>query len=256
MQAYKRPPAQGLAWVSRGFALWKRNPGFFAYLTFGYFLAAMSVASLPFVGIAAALVLLPTLSLGVLNGALLVHEQKPSRPEVLFTGYRSNTRALLGIGVGSLGYNMLALVLAAALFDSSLPGALFAPEPAGEEAGVPAGLLEDIVLHHLLTVPLAMATFFAPVLAAWQGVSAPKAMFFSLVACWRNLLPFISFTVAAFFIVVMAPMMVGSMLAMASPFLAQVAVIAVMLSALSVVFASFLPVTLDVFGQDLPGHAA
>jgi len=254
MQAYKRPPAQGIVWVSRGFALWKRNPGFFAYLTFGYFLTAMSVASLPFLGIALALVLLPSLSLGVLNGALLVHEKKGARPEVLFTGYKSNTPALLGIGAASLATNLLVLVLAAALFDSNLLNALMAPEPATAEAALPAGFLNDVILHHLLTVPLAMATFFAPVLAGWQGVSAPKAMFFSLVACWRNFLPFCSYAVAAFFIVVMAPMLVGTFMAAASPFIGQVAVIAAMLSALSVLFASFLPITLDVFGHDIPGH--
>jgi hypothetical protein len=254
MQAYKRPPTQGLVWVSRGFALWKRNPGFFAYLTFGYFLTAMSVASLPFLGIAVALVLLPSLSLGVLNGALLVQEKQGARPEVLFAGYKSNTRGLLGIGAASLATNVLVLVIAAVLFDSNLLSAIMAPEPASTEPGLPAGFIEDVMLHHVLTLPLAMATFFAPALAGWQGISAPKAMFFSIVACWRNFLPFCSYSVAAFFIVVMAPMFVGTLVAAASPFIAQVAVVAAMLSALSVLFASFLPITLDVFGHDLPGH--
>jgi hypothetical protein len=35
-------------------------------------------------------------------------------------------------------------------------------------------------------VPVAMLFWFAPVLAAWHDVPPVKAMFFSVVSCWRN----------------------------------------------------------------------
>jgi hypothetical protein len=35
-------------------------------------------------------------------------------------------------------------------------------------------------------VPVAMLFWFAPVLTAWHDVPPVKAMFFSVVSCWRN----------------------------------------------------------------------
>jgi hypothetical protein len=38
----------------------------------------------------------------------------------------------------------------------------------------------------VLASPLLMAFWFAPLLTAWDGVSAGKSLFFSFVASWRN----------------------------------------------------------------------
>ena len=49
--------------------------------------------------------------------------------------------------------------------------------------GIPGPAL--IALLALL-VPFAMTVWFAPVLCGWHGMAAPKALFFSFFACWRN----------------------------------------------------------------------
>ena len=42
-------------------------------------------------------------------------------------------------------------------------------------------------------IPVAMIFWFSPILAAWHDVPPVKAMFFSVVSCWRNRGAFIVF---------------------------------------------------------------
>ncbi len=51
-----------------------------------------------------------------------------------------------------------------------------------ENSGAPLALLASLVIY----VPVAMMFWFAPVLTAWHDVPPVKAMFFSVVSCWRN----------------------------------------------------------------------
>ncbi len=76
------------------------------------------------------------------------------------------------------------------------------PPPAAAMALTP---LRVLVLGASLAVwlPLQMTIWFAPVLCAWHGMTAGKALFFSFFACWRNRGPmvlFLSALLGAFFL--------------------------------------------------------
>ncbi len=45
-------------------------------------------------------------------------------------------------------------------------------------------------LSMVLYIPLSMMFWHAPALVHWQGLPAAKSLFFSIVACWRNLRAF------------------------------------------------------------------
>jgi hypothetical protein len=47
----------------------------------------------------------------------------------------------------------------------------------------------------ILMMPVLMAYWFAPVLAAWHGQSVGKSLFFSFVACWLNWRAFFAYSV-------------------------------------------------------------
>ena len=49
-----------------------------------------------------------------------------------------------------------------------------------------AALAVFTLTYLVLATPLLMAFWFAPLLAAWDGVGAAKSLFFSFVASWRN----------------------------------------------------------------------
>ena len=64
---------------------------------------------------------------------------------------------------------------------------------AAEEIDAQAFQREAIAraLQVLLCLPVFLAMWYAPVLAAWHGLPAGKALFFSIVAVWRNLGAFV-----------------------------------------------------------------
>jgi hypothetical protein len=65
----------------------------------------------------------------------------------------------------------------------------------------------------LLLLPYAMTMCFAPVLSGWYGLSAPKALFFSFFACWRNRTALLVYVITLLGISVIAAMILGSLIA-------------------------------------------
>jgi len=58
-----------------------------------------------------------------------------------------------------------------------------------ENSNIMLAVLTALVFY----IPVAMLFWFSPILAAWHDVPPIKAMFFSLVSCWRNRGAFIVF---------------------------------------------------------------
>ncbi|QID16636.1 hypothetical protein G3580_02720 [Nitrogeniibacter mangrovi] len=254
MQAYKRTPSHGIAWVAQGFALWKRNPALVTYLTFGYLLMLVVINTIPFIGQVIAALVMPAVSLGVLNGLLAVHEKRKVGPDVLFSGFKSDIHALVTVGGLYLIGSLLALA-ASAIADGGILLQILTGFRAPDEDTMNApGLFTAALITVALTTPLMMAYWFAPMLVGWQKVSAPKAMFFSLVACWRNWPAFFLYSMGIFFVVIGAPSLLVAVIATASPTLASLLAIPLPLVAIPIVFATFLPNALDIFGHDIPGH--
>ena len=62
-----------------------------------------------------------------------------------------------------------------------------------------------------LLLPYTMTMWFAPVLSGWYGLSAPKALFFSFFACWRNRAAMLVYTLTLIGISVIAVMIMGAL---------------------------------------------
>lgn len=251
MQAYKRPPARGIAWVAEGFALWKRNPALLTYLAFGYLLFLVLLSVVPVIGQAIASLLMPIISLGVLNGTLAVHEGRKVGPEVLLSGFKSDVGGLVTVGGLYLVGTLLALGATGLVDGGMLIKIMVGGQKLDETTMDTPGLLEASLLGTVLTTPLMMAYWFAAMLVGWQGMSAPKAMFFSLIACWRNWMAFFIYGLAIFFLVLGGPALLIAAVAQSSPTLASLLSIPLPLIAIPIVFATFLPNALDVFGHDV-----
>jgi hypothetical protein len=62
-------------------------------------------------------------------------------------------------------------------------------ENAIANSNIPLAVITALAFY----VPVAMLFWFSPILAAWHDVPPVKAMFFSVVSCWRNRGAFIVF---------------------------------------------------------------
>ena len=67
MQANQLPMQRGWTWLRDGVQLWRRNPALITFATFGYLLTLVVLSVVPLIGQLAASLIMPALSVGVLN---------------------------------------------------------------------------------------------------------------------------------------------------------------------------------------------
>jgi hypothetical protein len=180
MQARVVAPLRGAQWLLHGWRLFAAAPLGWLALVFVYWVSMMVLSLLPF-GAAAAPLLVPAFSVGFMAAGRAAARGAPVELAQLFEGFRNALRPQLSLGV----------VYFACLASLFLLSGLRAGDMPSE---VSAGLLAAGALY----VPVMMAFWFAPVLAAWHGVSPGKSLFFSFVAClvnWRAFLVYGALTV-------------------------------------------------------------
>lgn len=247
MQANVLPSSRGWYWLLAGFQLWRRSPALIAFASFGYLLALLVISIFPFIGQLAASLLMPALSMGVMNACRALDQQQKPGPEVLFSGFRHNLPALIGVGGLYLVASIVVLLLVSLFDDGSLASIL--REGEFETGGQSMANLQLILIIGLaLSTPVMMAYWFAPILAAWWQLPALKAMFFSFFACLRNWRPFLVYAIAVAVCGVLLPGLIIALLGALSPLLASLLALPLPLVLLPVLFASFYTCARDVFG--------
>jgi hypothetical protein len=190
MQLIEVPAKAGYVWFRQGIWLFRRNPLAFLTLFFAYLLAMTLISAIPVVGGVLPLIFVPGVAVGFMAACRDTVAGKPVFPTVLVDGFRSYGPVVAKrlFALGGIYVLAMTLVLAAsALADGgtllqlmTLGGSV--DTDALENSNVPFAVLASLVLY----VPVSMLFWFAPVLTAWHDVPPVKAMFFSVVSCWRN----------------------------------------------------------------------
>ncbi|HWP19306.1 MAG TPA: BPSS1780 family membrane protein [Burkholderiaceae bacterium] len=199
-------PSRGAWWVRQGFRVFFRQPLAFTALFFLFLFGAFIVLTLPLLGGLLMLALLPVVTLGFMIGTRESLLGRFPLPGVFLAPFRQGAvriRSLLLLGVAyalaSLGIMTLADWVdggsVAALQDAMGQGE--ASREMMDDPRVQSGLM----LRLVLTVPLSLLFWHAPALIHWAGVDAPRAVFFSIVACWRNKWAFLVYAFTWAFVV-------------------------------------------------------
>jgi hypothetical protein len=197
MQLIEVPAKAGYVWFRQGIWLFRKNPLAFLTLFFTYLLVMTLVSQIPVIGGVLPLAFIPGVAVGFMAACRNTIAGKPVFPTILVDGFHSYgpvvAKRLLVLGV--LYVVGMALVLAAsALADGGMLlkvmlGAAAMDQDAIANSNIPLAVLTALVVY----IPVAMIFWFSPILAAWHDVPPVKAMFFSLVSCWRNRGAFIVF---------------------------------------------------------------
>ena len=253
MQAHKLPSSRGWAWLREGLQVWRKNPALITFAAFGYLLMLVLVSIFPFIGQLVASLIMPALSVGVLNACRAVDAGRKLGPDVLFSGFRSNLPALIAIGGIYLVGTLVVLMLVSLVDNGTLMEAMRGGQ-IDEAAAAEANFGFTLVVALTLSTPLMMAYWFAPALAAWWNMPAPKAMFFSFYACLRNWRPFLAYSIGLLLFGAIVPGLIIGVMGLVSPSLATLASVPLPLVLVPVLFASFYANIRDVFG--LPGDKA
>ena len=184
------PAKQGLLWVKQGIRTFWRQPLAFTGLFF-LFMAWVSLLSMvPFIGAALALLVLPAATLGLMVATEQAASGKFPMPTVMLVAFRAGQqrlKAMLLLGV-LYALSFLAVMAISALVDGGgFAKVYLANAPITPEVVNDADFQAAMWLTTIMYVPLSMLFWHAPALVHWHGVPPVKSLFFSAIACWRNL---------------------------------------------------------------------
>jgi hypothetical protein len=184
------PAATGFQWVKLGFRTFLKQPLALAALVFLYATLGLALLVLPFVGPFLACALVPVATLGLMAATRVAQESAFPMPTVLFTGLRASrerVRSMLALGA----------LYAASIFALAVVVALVVPMSVEGKTTVDIAQSDEfrfrVMLTALFYMPFSLAFWHAPALVHWHGVPAGKSLFFSFVACIRNLRAFAAY---------------------------------------------------------------
>lgn len=251
MQARIVAAARGVRWLAEGWRLFRAAPLGWLAMVFAYLLLTQVLALVPVVGAAAAALLVPAFSVGLMAAARSAASAGRVEIAQLFEGFRGRLRSQLVLGAVYLACLMVVIV-ATTLADgeNGLRAVLAGRRPAQELR--PDELIVPLAVFALAYTPVMMLFWFAPPLAAWHGAAPAKALFYSFFACWLNWRAFLAYGTVTACVMLAVPFLVLAGLALASggslrPQAATL-VLPLALALLPALFASFYASYRDVFG--------
>ena len=186
MQALTLPARRGWRWLTDGFAIFRRNQLKLSLAVLGYWIVMALINAVPLLGQLAATLLIPVFSVSLMNACRLLEQGTPLPPQLLFSGFQHNLRALLTLGAVYIAASVAILAIVAAADGGVLFRLVVLAESPPEEVLTSGAVMFAGQLALLLFAPLMMAFWYAPVLVAWHDLSVGKSLFFSFVACLRN----------------------------------------------------------------------
>lgn len=193
---------QGLQWVGGGWRVFGQQPLGFSALFALVGLSALLLVQVPLAGPVLALGLMPLASAGFLIATREALAGRRVHPGLLLGPLRDpvQRRGLVQLG-GVYAVAALAVVLLAHLLDGGRFAA--AVEAIANDQATPEMMADPmlefgVLLRLALMAALSLLFWHAPALVLWHGQSTPKALFGSLLACWRSLGAFFLYALAWF----------------------------------------------------------
>jgi hypothetical protein len=199
---------RGWDWIAEGFALFRKQPGIWILTAVVLGVLFVLISLIPLLGSFASALLFPIFAGGLMIGCKDVDRGGALELEDLFAGFTQKTGDLVLVGAFNLaGWVVIAFVAAGVIGGGAFMGMM---RGGLSGAGMSlASMLIAMLLAAGLSVPLYMATWFAPVLIVLQDMSAGAALKASFFACLRNWIPFLVYGVVLLVLGVIAAIPLG-----------------------------------------------
>ncbi len=186
---------RGWDWIVEAYALFRRQPGMWILTVVVLGVLFVVISMIPVLGSLASALLLPIFGAGLMLGCRALDQGGELELAHLFAGFKERTGDLVMVGVFNLiGWTIMAVAMVAVIgggvFMGMLRGGLLG-------AGLSiASILFAALLVAGLSVPMYMATWFAPALIVLNGMAPVAALKASFFACLRNWIAFLVYSVA------------------------------------------------------------
>lgn len=246
------PARHGWFWLVRGFFLFRKNPPMWTLLVFTYWIVVALINQIPKVGPPVSTLLLPAFSVSFMVICRQLDRGEPLLPILLFAGFRNRLPTLITLGGMYLLSILLVLGISALADQGVLAYWVIYGTPPGAQAVRDGSLSSALMIAAAAGTPVVMAFWFAPVLVAWDGMGAAKALFFSFFASWRNWRAFLLYgaVMALAGTALSVAMVTAALLLRGHPELLRLAMIAAVLITMPTLFGSFYGAYLDVFPHE------
>lgn len=252
MQARIVSVAGGARWLVDGWGIFRRAMLGWLALVAAYLLLTNLVAYVPVIGIFAALVIVPPLSVGLMAGARAASHGATPEFSMLFDGFRGNARTQVTLGVVYMVSSVVVFLAMAAADEGGQLRAMLSGKLKPEELAI-GQILPPLLVAAVLYTPVMMAFWFAPPLAAWHSLGAAKSLFFSFYACMVNWRAFLGYGALAALLMVVLPFVALTVLVVITGGAVGLSIMgllaALLIVLLPTLLASFYASYRDVFAQ-------
>jgi hypothetical protein len=245
----------GWLWFREGFVLFRKQPLELCTLFISYMFLMLLISVVPLLGKFLPMMLVPAFSIGFLQACVNIEQGRRVYPMLLFTGFRSPALPTLLI-LGALYLAAAVLALAASsliddgIFWQAVMGQIDVDQKTVEQSHMTAAMLFAALVY----TPFAMAFWYAAPLAVWQGMGAGKAIFYSFFAFVRAGRAFVVYMLAWAVVLGFLLPLFGTLVALLTGQISVARLVLLPLSILAVVivYCSFYPTYVSVFGRPEP----
>ncbi|MFO1322871.1 MAG: BPSS1780 family membrane protein [Burkholderiales bacterium] len=197
------PGRQGIAWLAAAYQMFKAHRLAWVVLVLGYFLVLLMIRVVPWVGPYVMTVMKPVFAVGLLAAAWTQERGGTPALRHLFQGFRANLWALVGVGIFFVAGITMA-VFASSLVDGGKLIDLLSTASTMTEEQLTAALSDrslelGMLFSALLSLPVVIATWWAPALVVFQDAGAGAALAASLRAALANWKALAVYGLAVFF---------------------------------------------------------
>jgi hypothetical protein len=186
--------AHGWTWIAQGYALFRKNPALWFALLLLLFVSMKVLMRIPLLGIILAL-MMPHLIVGLMEACRAL--ERGGRIELgdLLAGFRRNAAQLVTIGgiwlVGNLAVFFIVLALggeAMGVLSKTMAaqGSPATPQMTQEIQAATRTLAQAFLVGTLVSLPLLMALWYAPLLVHFHDLGPLAAMKSSFLGCVKN----------------------------------------------------------------------
>ena len=266
MQALRATAQQGSQWFGRGWHIFRRQPFAILSLTILYMISLPLLSFIPVLGPILGFALIPAFTFGFMEISRLLSlqtstpapAQAPENatlrilPTALFAAFMIDSqtrRRFIVLGVWYVIGVAIAIGLSGLADGGTLIRSFILGEPLTEKQIMSGELILPLLVVIVAYVPVWLSFWYAPALMVWEKLLPAKALFFSLVAAWRNKAAFTLYGLVSLGWLILVQVLAGLAVGLLGEQIGALLAMPFTLALIAVWQCSFYPTYVDVFGQ-------
>jgi len=184
------PFENGWAWIAVAWPIFRRAIGLWIGIALTLLIIFLALPNFSFIFAVASVIVAPVFTAGLMIVSRTLDQGGEPQYKQLFAGFKNRFGSLLGVGVLCCVATAAIALIIGVVTGASVYGLVHATSVEAVLA-LGATLLLAALLFFALSLPIAMAIWFAPALIVFHEAGTVEAMKGSFLGCLRNTMPFL-----------------------------------------------------------------